>query len=58
MMVLAWMDKESYFADGGVEFGLVGIDYGLEIGLILIVFSIEVEDDFSQLRYFLAHLMV
>jgi hypothetical protein len=52
------MDKESYFADGGVEFGLVGIDYGLEIGLILIVFSIEVEDDFSQLRYFLAHLMV
>ena len=52
------MDKERYFADGGIEFGLVGIDDRLEVGLVLIVFSIEVEDDFGQLGYFLAHLVV
>ena len=52
------MDKESYLTDGGIELRLVGIDDGFEIGLVFIIFGIEVEDDFGELSNFFAHFVM
>ena len=41
-----------------VELLLVGVDDRPEVGLVLVVFGVEVEDDAGELRHLLAHLVV
>jgi hypothetical protein len=57
MMLLAWV-RGRYFFEGVIEFTFVCVDYSFEVGLVLIVFGIEVEDDPRELRHLLAHLVV
>ena len=47
-----------YLFDSGVKLAFVGIDDSLEIGLVLIIFGIEIEDDFGELGDLLAHFVV
>ena len=49
---------KKYLFDSEIEFGLICIDNRLEIGLILIVFGVEIKDDFGELCNFFAHFMM
>lgn len=47
-----------YLSDDGIELELVGVDNCLEVGLVLVVLGVEVEDDLGELRHLLAHLVM
>ena len=47
-----------YIFDCGIELTFVSINDGFEVGFVLIIFSVEIKDDFGELGDFLAHFVV
>jgi len=50
--------RSEYLLDHRVKLKLIGIDHCLEVGLVLIILGVEIEDDFGELRHLLAHLVM